>query len=490
MSAAAQHSVIELPAHATILDVAERLAAAGAGLDVVLVIPAGAPVGGNGVFLEVARRRAGQRRLTLVSADARVRSLASAARLAAFASLEALERHELDATERLTPALRRAALTGARVGSLSPARRAAATVSGFAAFALLAAVVVPSADVVIAPTTLPLGPLLMDVRAGPAGEVVARTLVMALTATVTGTASGSRTEEAKARGTERFTNQTTNDISVTRGTFVRTTDGLRFQTTEVKILPRSVINFFPPSVTFGTVDIAIEAIDAGPKGNLDRDKITVSSSPDYTVTNPAPTTGGSSSRIAIVQQVDYDAAAAQADGALRSAAETQLGVWRQQAQAGTSVYGVVAKRGSLGPASDVVGKERATFDLTVTGTATAFSVDASEPRTAALARLRAAAGPPNDIDARGAVVELLSAALVGDDGVRWSLRASTRQFPRVDVGAVRAALAGRTPDEATPVLAARGLLVMRLTAWPAWWPRLPLLDSRINIEETPAAATP
>lgn len=107
-------TVIDLDARATILDAAERLAAAPADAPVVFVVPAGAPFARNPIFLEVARAQAGPRRLSIVSSDPRARSVAASVHVPAYASLGSLEREELDPTERLG-APRRAALASVAV---------------------------------------------------------------------------------------------------------------------------------------------------------------------------------------------------------------------------------------------------------------------------------------------------------------------------------------------------------------------------------------
>src|SRR5207237_6414656 len=112
----------------------------------------------NALFLEVLRRRTGDRRLTLVSADAHARSLAASVHLRAFASLAALERHELDSTERLGDARRAALATIAAVGArrgVSFGRGLAVFAALVAAGAILMAVGAPQATRVVAPATSP-----------------------------------------------------------------------------------------------------------------------------------------------------------------------------------------------------------------------------------------------------------------------------------------------------------------------------------------------
>lgn len=487
-------TVIDLGARATVLEAMDRVRAATASDELVLSVAAGAPVLRSPVFLQVLRRAAGARRIALVTADARARSLAASVHVAAFASIAALERHELDATEPLGPA-RRAAIVATEPPRTSGLRVAGVAASLGLALAVLLAVVAPTATVVVAPISQPLGPLEYDLRAGPSGDIKALTLgPAALNAKLSGTATGSRQEDTKAKGLERFTNQTTNDVRIPKGTIVKTSDNIAFQTTEERTLPKSSIVIFPPSVSFGTIDIAIEAVDPGPRGNVDAKKITVSPSPgQYSVENPQPTSGGDSKKIPIILLADYDLAASRADAELRKQADAQVDTWKKQAQPGQTVYGALVKRTAITAAGEVVGRELApgqtTFDLTASGTATGYSVASTEPRATTVDRLLAAADAGFDIDRDGAVVEIVGSPTVEEDGVHWRVRGRAGEFRRVDEAAIRAALAGRGLEEVDRVVSDRGLRLVRLSTWPGWWPRLPVLDSRIQVHAEARAAT-
>ncbi len=488
-------TVIDLGARTTVLDAIDRVAASPAEDELVVAVAAGAPVLRSPVFLEVLRRAAGARRVALVTPDARARSLAASVHMPAFASVAALERHELDATEPLGPA-RRAAIVAAEPPRTSPVRLGIALVAILTALAVLFAVIAPTATVVVAPVSEPLGPREYDLRAGPSGDINATTQGPApITAKFTGVATGSRLEETKAKGVERFTNLTTSDIRIPRGTIVKTSDNISFQTTEEKTLPRTTFVIFPPSVSAGRVDIAIEALEPGPRGNVAARRIVVSPNPNqYSVENPDATTGGDSKKTPIVQLSDYDLAASRSEAELRKQGDAQLELWKKSAASGQTIYGVVVKRTGITPASDVVGKElkvgETSFELAATGTATGYSVVASEPRTTAIARLQQEADSGYDIDARGAVVDIVGAPTVADDGVHWRVRARGSQFRRIDAAAMRVALAGRPFEEVDRVVAARGLRLVRVSTWPGWWPRLPLLDSRIQIQSDAPAAAP
>ncbi len=493
----AGRAVIDLGAHASVLDAMDRVRGAAASNELVLAVAAGAPVLRSPVFLEVLRRAAGTRRVALVTQDVRARSFAASVHMPAFASIAALERHELDATEPLGPA-RRAAIVAAERRNLSGMRAAAVLATLLVASVVLGAVVAPTATIVVAPISEPLGPLEYDLRAGPnSADINAQTLGPTnITTKVTGTATGSRTDETKAKGIERFTNQTTSDIRIPRGTVVKTSDAIAFVTTSDQTLPKSAIVIFPPSVNFGTVDIAIEAVEPGTRGNVDAKKITQSPSPgQYSVDNPVATSGGDSKKIPIVVLADYDLAVSRADAELRKQGDAQVETWKKQAAQGQTVYGVLVRRASITPAVDVVGKELTpdtpTFELAVAGTATGYSVPNDEPRKTTTERLGKAADTGYEIDPDGAAVEIVGSATVEADGVHWRVRGRATQSRRFDEAAIKAALAGRDLDAVSPIVTGRGLRLISVSTWPGWWPRLPVLDTRIAIKkDVPAARVP
>lgn len=479
-------TVIDLGARATILDASERLVSAPLDAPVVFVVPAGAPFARNVVFLEVARALAGQRRLAIVSSDPRARSIAASVHVPAYASLGSLEREELDPTEKLG-APRRAALaavaTRRPAPSLgSPARAIGIAASVLGAIVLLLMIVIPSAAVTVAPASIPMPGATFTVRAGPGGDVPAQPLSATVTTKVTGAATGSRNEEVKATGSVRFTNQTTDDISIPKGTVVQTSTGsdrIQFVTTETKNLPRSVIVFV--TVIPGTADIAIEAVLGGLTGNVAANRIVVSNNSRYQVTNPAATAGGDIKRIPVVKAEDYTAATAKAnvDKALADAANEQKTRWSAQLSGSGVVWVGTPSLTSQGSLSDVVGKEVATFDVPVTGTVLGFAVASDQPTKAAAERYRTMATPGYVLDERAAQYNAI--ATVADNGVTWRITASGTQSPQLDATRIRGALAGRTPAEARAVLEQQGLRVTGLRISPDWWPRMPLLDARIAV---------
>ena len=496
----AGRSVIDLGARASVLDAMDRVRSAAPADDIVLSVAANAPVLRSPVFMEVLRRAAGTRRIALVTPDVRARSLAASVHMPAFASVAALERHELDATEPLGPA-RRAAIVSARPPTSQSRARTVATLVALLLISLVTfAVAAPTATIVVAPVSQPLGPFEYDLRAGPNNADITSATTLgpaAITAKWSGTATGSRTEETKAKGIERFTNQSTQEVRIPLGTIVKTADGVQFRTTRDETLPKSSIVIFPPSVTFGSVDIAIEAVDPGTKGNVDAKKINVSPSPtQYSVENPIATTGGDTKKIPIVLLADYDLAASRADAELKKEGDKQLDAWKKQAKSDQTVYGPFIAGKSVSPASDVVGKEldpakEATFEISATARATAYNVANTEPRRTAIAKISTAKNDGYDIDDAGAVVQLIGAPSVEADGVHWRVSVRASQFPAIDEAGIRTLLTGRQLEDVNGVVSDRGLRLVRVSTWPGWWPRLPILGARIAIQgEAPAAASP
>src|SRR5205807_182821 len=216
---------------------------------------------------------------------------------------------------------------------------------------------------------------------------------------------------------EKFTNLTTNDIRIAKGTVVSTPDGIRFQTTEDNVLGKSLLR----PIFFTSITINIVALEAGTKANVTQDRVTAGSSSEYSVTNPVATAGGDSKTVAVVMQGDYDKAVGAADDALRT-----------------------------------------------------------EPRQTALKNLAGNASPGNQISTGDAAkLEAVTGPTVDANGVHWRVRVSSIQYARTAL--LTSAIAGRSFDDAKRIAEERGFKVVQIVATPGWLPRMPLLDSRIAI---------
>jgi hypothetical protein len=497
----AGRTVVELGPRASVLEAVERIAAAPAADDLVLSISAGAPAARNAVFFEVARRAAGTRRLAIVSPDTRARSLASSVHLPAFASTAALERQELDATEPLTTARRAALARPMRIKRAatgpSPVRILGILGSLLAAALVLMAVIGPTATVVVKPVSKALGPMEFELRAGPQGEIPGALTLVAndMSQKYTQPATGERLDPIKAKGVVRFTNRQTQEVRVQKGTVVRTRDNVRFQTREEKVIPRTGLDVRPPFVTFGNVDIEVEAIDAGTTGNVAANTITLVDGNDYAVNNAQPTSGGEIKKFAVVTASDYGLAAGRADEELRKRGAQKVLEWKNDpSNKGQVVYGPVTKVTSLTQSSGLVGTEppNGAFELTVTGTITGYSVSEAEPRATTITKLKQQADPEYDINEEAAAVAVIIGPTIDDNGVKWRVRANTLQYAQVKEAPLRTALAGREFSEADAVMEGQGLELRSITIWPWWWPRFPFFDSRlrIDVDKQTSAASP
>ena len=478
-------TVVHLSGEDGLLEAAARMREAAGEGDLVLVVPEGAPVLANPLFLRALQGERPDRQVVLATPDLRARQMASGCRLPAYASVAAYEQKSVDPTERLERA-RAAAI--AEIGrqrerERRQRRRAFATLA--LALALLL-IVGPSAEVIVAADALPVGPLDVDVRSSPGGAVPGTRLAAQLGARVDQSATGVRVERTKATGMERFTNASTQRIDVPVGAIVSTSSNVQFRTTQAKMIPPSA--FFPFFIS--EAQIPIEAVEPGTGGNVARGAITRTSDPRLRVTNDQPTTGGDEKRIPVVQTADYAAALSRLDQSLDSAAREQLRAWMALPPAGLRVEEQFALRTlSRTQASDVVGKELDSFQLSATAEVSAYAVAPDEPRATAVRRLIETTKSGYDLVADAVTIEVTSID-VGTDGLVWRVRARAAQRPHFDENALRWALVGQEPAAAAPLLAQRGLRVIEVRSFPSWWPRLPFFPLRIDIHSGAVATLP
>lgn len=467
-----------------LLEAAARVRGADGDGDVVVVVPANAPLLMNSFFLGTLKDEAAVhgRGLVLVTADERARAMASGLRVPAYASLGARAVGIVDDTEHLERA-RRAALSGVAV------RRVRAPVdwlrvAGVAgAIAALVAIAWPSADIVVAGNVMPVGPIELGLATAPAGAIPARELSAPIVAKTQGAATGSRSELSKATGTVRLRNLRTDAVALPSGTALWTDANVRFRTTRaITIPPSSFAPFF-----FADVFVPIEAEQAGKTGNVARGAITRTGDRRVEAVNLDPTSGGNERKIPIVTEADYAAASAKLDEALAVAAREQLVRWKQSPLDGMRVEDAVAASAlTRTSASEVVGKEVATFELSATGQARAYAVPAAEPRATALRELADRTREGYDVVDQS--VSLQSVPEITQGGLTWRVAASGSQRARFDSWSLRLALWARERDDAEALLEERGLHVVSMRASPEWWPRLPLVPLRIQVRETAATA--
>lgn len=369
----------------------------------------------------------------------------------------------------------------------------ALVVGGVAAYVFL-----PSATVRVVPRVDPIGPLVLSVVADPsltavdveAGRIPATRVVIPIQVADRFPATGKRVVEAKAKGTVVFTSRNTGaEVEIPAGTQVATASGVVFRTTRRIVVPKAT--FLPP--TPGVAEAPIEALEAGPAGNVPAGAITRVSSviqarlvnPDDPVSNPGPTSGGKREEFPRVSQADVDRALA----ALAERAETALRDGLADPElvpGGLTVFEATAKLGELSPSVDpatLVGTEAAEFELELTGEGSVLAVDEAPIAGIAEARVRGSVGEGSAF-VEGSLQVEVGNPVVEAETVRFPVTASGRQTVVVDAATIRAAIKGRPIEEARRLLARFGEVTIEV--WPDWVTTIPSLDARLEVLVGPA----
>ncbi len=180
---------------------------------------------------------------------------------------------------------------------------------------VFAALVMPSATVTVYPpihrldTTVPMtASLAVDRPDNDIGLVPGRYVISALEISRTGPTTAKKLlPTQKATGVLLAVNQTQSPIAIPAGTIVQTGTGqaIRFVTTEEVTVPGSSQYQQP---------IPIESLEPGKAGNVPSNSITNIAGPfafQLWITNPQPTSGGTSELLSVVSQADIDRLQAQ-----------------------------------------------------------------------------------------------------------------------------------------------------------------------------------
>lgn len=213
----------------------------------------------------------------------------------------------------------RSAKTGRALGA--SALVVASIVIAAAIVVLLLGLLAPSAKVVLVPETRQItGEVTYGVAAdGVALDVALEPLVLSevLTYEATLPASGERqVPDAKARGMIFLTNPNSYPVEIPAGTTVSSLDGSQvFLTVEAIEVPAA-----DPfgAATFGTAVVDVEAVDAGPDGNLGTGELAGELGSGVLYQNRFPLEGGTTRTETFVTQADLDALAQQAEQELRA----------------------------------------------------------------------------------------------------------------------------------------------------------------------------
>ncbi|MEX2010639.1 MAG: baseplate J/gp47 family protein [Chloroflexota bacterium] len=359
----------------------------------------------------------------------------------------------------------------------------------------------PSASIVVTAQEEAIGPVNLVIRADPTVDapdaeariVPAERLTFDLSATDTFTATDKRVEQTAASGSVMF--RSYNPIStntIPRGSVVSTEGGVRFTTRAVITLARARI-VFPGTVLPSSANVAIDAVQPGPGGNVPANAITVvppAENPEVTtVTNPQPTEGGTRAEFPRVAQADFNAAVEQLTLQLGTDFEAILAD-PSRTPAGLTLFpgtrSIAEPVPSVEPVT-LVGQEVASFDLTMTSSGTVIAVDTTPLQTIAESRIRDRVVAEHRIVESSIQVDP-DEAIVQGESVSFPVTVRATQVRLLDAKALREQIKGKPVDEARSILRQYGLVT--LSVWPDWVATIPTIDARLELRVGPEAPSP
>ncbi len=372
--------------------------------------------------------------------------------------------------------------------------RLGAVVASLLAIILLAYFVFPSATVRLYPardqltTTLNLtaDPTITveNINTGRIPANLAQNLLVQRQASIA-TSGLSNVPATLASGTVIFSNQTTQALTIPKGTIVETPDSTnpaQFQTTADAALPAG-----------GTVEVTIEAMPntAGPDGNIQANliaKVSGDLAASVTVHNANPTQGGTSREQKIVTEQDRQQLLTLIRQQILSDAIADVPLTPTQFIVPGSIK-ILEERPEWTTFSAFVGDPADTLTLTMQARLQALIVDELPARRVAYANL---AGQLGD---RQIVVDSLAYQrgridpIHPDGTATFLLTASADAVSQIDPEAVREQISGAGLGRAQAMLEQSWLLdplrPPQIDVQPPFFGRLPLLPFRIDVQISP-----
>lgn len=288
----------------------------------------------------------------------------------------------------------------------------------------------------------------------------------------------------KASGAALFTNLLNDQVTIPAGTIIRTTAAqpIRFVTLADVTLPGKVGQ---------TVEVDIEALEAGFEGNLPSNRINEVEgllATRIAVTNPQPTRGGDVTEVQAIDQSDYDQ--------VRALALQQL---QQRAYASMQTDPFIALQDTeFVPAdtlavvliafetySGTIGQEASEVELNMRATVQGIAIDERLARQVAYDELAKKVGTGLQISADTMLFKRGEVTQIDDQRrVTFVMQGAGDVLATVPPDEVRHLVRGQTLPAAALRLESNFPLVAPPTiqVWPGFWPILPLLPLRIEVE--------
>ncbi|MHB0876069.1 MAG: baseplate J/gp47 family protein [Anaerolineae bacterium] len=290
--------------------------------------------------------------------------------------------------------------------------------------------------------------------------------------------------DQRATGAVIIINQSSSAVAIPSGTIVSTGSGVpvRFRTTAEAPLPAQ---------KGATVTVPVEAVDAGPAGNVGAYLINTMQGPlasQCTVINEQPTEGGSVRQVGVVTEADRER--------LRTGLRQRLITEGHNAIQNLIEPGEIAPYETLRQTDEfpeawdkMLNEEADQLSLTLRVEYAETSFRMSDVNSIAMAGLQGVVPEGYELDGGNLRYEVTS-VLVDEQGNLSLVAVATGDaVARVDGAEVRSLVQGLTPDQAREALSALPLAApVSVELVPAWMGTLPRFGFRIRVNVLPPAA--
>ena len=490
--------VIQLDAHDDVTSVRDKISWAKTER-ILLVFPRRSRILGRALYLRLLQRHAAMlgAQLAIVARSFDLRRVAQGLGIPAFTTVASARRQGWE-KDKATAVMRRgtrpdlhrmrrdAFLPEARWRSAPVFRVFFFTLAVLAVLAILS-LFIPSASIQLAPASR-LQSLNFTIRASRnvstvnlAGNIPARLTLVVVEHSKTVQTTGSITiPDSPAKGMARFRNLTTTLTGIPAGTVVstQTTPPVRFATTVDALVAAGVGK---------TVDVPIQALEAGSTGNLPAGTLAAFEEVDLgtslAVTNPDPITGGSDRTAAIQTAADRSLLHQALLAELLDECKINL---PQTLAAGDTYFPDTPSVSQILSETYFPAEGQSGDTLSLTMRLQCQARYASLADVNALAEMALDANVPDGFApiAGGLAVLPASTPLTDANGItHWDVQTQRLLRARLDRLIALQFSLGRKPADAAQRLVAAlplaGTPVIRLT--PNWWPWLPLIPFRITV---------
>jgi hypothetical protein len=366
-----------------------------------------------------------------------------------------------------------------------PAVRVSAFLVGVFAVLTLVALFIPRAHITLTPLSK-VQSVVLPVTASPeiesvfiTGNIPAREKRVVVDGSQTVIVTGEAViPQSKAQGLAEFRNLTQQSLHVPAGIIVQNAEGIRFVTTEAGDVEAGIGK---------TVELPIEAVEAGMSGNLEAETINAIEGRlglSLSVTNPEPTTGGR--ELPSVQASDADRERAR-ELLMKSLEEDARQKFYEELASGNLLFDkTIGESQTLREEYDPpAGAAGTTLTLTMQVEYSALYADASDLTRLASLALNASLPPGFSAASEALDVKPVSTPTLNPDGsAKWTVRAERRIIQQINTAWVAQMLQGISVRNAQSQLEESVPLAsdpeIRLS--PSWWPWMPIAPFRISVE--------